>query len=217
MKEKEKEIDDLKSELKDLKQQTGNLNDENKDLKNTLQKKSVELDEAAKLLKRDENIISWLNKQITDNNISSKGNYDTSSSSQGVVFKPYGALLPSSNGGLSTGLSNGGQGSQNQHLLDSGLNMMRLNAGGSQSNQYLNKSNERLYMGSSNQQQQQQMYPSSNYQHRTAALSSSSSSSIQQCSDALKENQETYEKNLVYFKSYIEPERNLQWNVLFDA
>ena len=63
MKEKEKEIDDLKVELKDLKQQVGNLIDENKDLKNTLQKKSVELEEAAKLLKRDENIISWLNKR----------------------------------------------------------------------------------------------------------------------------------------------------------
>lgn len=55
MKEKEKEIDDLKSEVKDTKNQLGDVSNENKDLKGTLQKKTVELDEAAKLLKRDEN------------------------------------------------------------------------------------------------------------------------------------------------------------------
>ena len=203
MKEKEKEIDDLKSELKDLKQQVGNLIDENKDLKNTLQKKTVELDEAAKLLKRDENIISWLNKQITDNNLASSGtnklsgsNYDSSlggANGQGVVFKPFGALVPS-NGNLSasSGLNNG---SQNQHLIDSSLNMMRLNGGGGGSvgiastNQYLNKSNERLYIGNSNQQMP--MY-SNGYQQRASALSSSSNSSLQHCSDSHKENQEKY-------------------------
>ena len=160
-----------------------NLIDENKDLKNTLQKKSVELEEAAKLLKRDENIISWLNKQITDNNLASNGtsklngnNYDSSMSGvngQGVVFKPYGALVPS-NGNLSasSALNNG---SQNQHVIDSGLNMMRLNSGGGgggstvSTNQYLNKSNERLYLSNSNQQMQ--MYPN-DYQQRTSALSS---------------------------------------------
>jgi hypothetical protein len=197
MKEKEKEIDDLKVELKDLKQQVGNLIDENKDLKNTLQKKSVELEEAAKLLKRDENIISWLNKQITDNNLASNGtnklngnNYDSSMSGvngQGVVFKPYGALVPS-NGNLSAS-SALNSGSQNHHLIDSGLNMMRLNSGGGSTvstNQYLNKSNERLYSN-----QQIQMYPNG-YQQRTSALSSSSNSSLQPCSDSHKENQEKY-------------------------
>jgi hypothetical protein len=212
MKEKEKEIDDLKVELKELKTQVSNLSDENKDLKSTLQKKSVELEEAAKLLKRDENIISWLNKQITDNNLASSGtnklgsgsNYESSSLSNGhgVVFKPFGALVPS-NGNLSTSsaLNNG---SQNQHLIDSSLNMMRLNSAGgsningnsgsgggggvSTTNQYLNKSNERLYMGNTNQQQMQ-MY-SNGYQQRINALSSSSNSSLQHCSDSHKENQE---------------------------
>ena len=192
MKEKEKEIDDLKTESKELKQQVSNLSDESKDLKNTLQKKSVELEEAAKLLKRDENIISWLNKQITDNNLASNGanklgggNYDMGGgvNGQGVVFKPYGALLPS-NGSLSA--LNNGSSPQNQHLIDSGLNMMRLNSGGlASTNQYLNKSNERLYLSNSNQP----MYPN-NYQNRASALSSSSNSSLQQCTDSLKENQE---------------------------
>jgi spindle assembly abnormal protein 6 len=191
MKEKEKEIDDLKSDCKDLRQQVANLSDENKELKSTLQKKTVELDEAAKLLKRDENIISWLNKQITDNKIGagSNGNYDSSSHS-GVVFKPFGALLPS-NGNLSasSGLGN--------NLIESSLNTMRLNNQGglasqNGNNQYLNKSNERLYLSNQNTNQPPQMstYQTS-YQHRSSALSSSSNSSLQHCSDSLKENQET--------------------------
>ena len=55
MKERETEIDDLKSDLKEQKSQLSEMTSENKDLKGTLQKKTVELDEAAKLLKRDEN------------------------------------------------------------------------------------------------------------------------------------------------------------------
>jgi len=44
----------LKNEMRESKSQMNTLNDENKDLKNSLQKKTAELDEAAKLLKRDE-------------------------------------------------------------------------------------------------------------------------------------------------------------------
>jgi hypothetical protein len=86
MKERETEIDELKAEAKEMKGQIGELTNENKDLKATLQKKTLELDEAAKLLKRDENIISWLNKQITDNNLASSGKMVSYESSPGTAL-----------------------------------------------------------------------------------------------------------------------------------
>lgn len=65
MKEKEKEIDDMKSEVKELRNQLNDLASENKELKGTLQKKTAELDEAAKLLKRDENSQYFLKKYVS--------------------------------------------------------------------------------------------------------------------------------------------------------
>jgi hypothetical protein len=185
MKEKEKEIDDLKAELKDQKAQMTLLSDENRDLKASLQKKSNELDEAAKLLKRDENIISWLNKQINDNNINKMTTSNTNGiSSDGVVFKPLGALV-NLNGGLGAGNLSSTSPSSN-HLMtgiDSTAlgtsNLLRLNSTSNTTaaNQYLNgKSTTTNFIGSSNYQ------PSKNL------LTSSSSSSIP--SELIKENQE---------------------------
>jgi spindle assembly abnormal protein 6 len=54
MKEKEKEIDELKHELKELKEKYATAIDESKELKSTLQKKNTELEEAVKLLKKNE-------------------------------------------------------------------------------------------------------------------------------------------------------------------
>lgn len=213
MKEKEKEIDDLKSELKEAKTQNNDSTNENKDLKNTLQKKTVELDEAAKLLKRDENIISWLNKQITDNNLASNGKLVSYESGHGAgaglsnngitngsggLFKPFGSLTLNNNS-HSPSLSN------TNNDLDTILNsngvggMLRSTALGSShlsQNTYMNKTeidNRRLMLSNGSQMQ---MYSTGNvnssnvnsYQQRTP-LSSSSSSSIQQ-SEALKENHE---------------------------
>jgi hypothetical protein len=53
--EKEKEFGEIKSELKIFLENSKNLTDENKELKNSLNKKTQELEEAAKLLKKDEN------------------------------------------------------------------------------------------------------------------------------------------------------------------
>jgi spindle assembly abnormal protein 6 len=53
--EKEKEFGEIKSELKIFQENSKNLTDENKELKNSLNKKTQELEEAAKLLKKDEN------------------------------------------------------------------------------------------------------------------------------------------------------------------
>jgi spindle assembly abnormal protein 6 len=55
MKEKEKQIEELRAEVKELRGKLATCADENKDLASSLQKKANELDEAAKLLKRDEN------------------------------------------------------------------------------------------------------------------------------------------------------------------
>jgi len=102
MKEREREIEEMRAEIRELKTQVSDSSGEVRDLKATLQKKSVELDEAAKLLKRDENIISWLNKQITDNNLASSGklvSYEggVGSGGSGGLFKPFGALSLANN------------------------------------------------------------------------------------------------------------------------
>lgn len=209
MKERESEIDELKAECKEGRSQLNELAGENKELKATLQKKTIELDEAAKLLKRDENIISWLNKQITDNNLASSGkmvNYDStmpSSNSGGSagLFKPFGALSLSSHGhGHHTSLSNANNEVESllhSNSLGSGLR----SAGALQSTTNLSQNH---YMSHSGATTQVPMYSSGSgtggsssggssaypQQHQTStarALSSASSSSIQQ-PDALKEN-----------------------------
>lgn len=181
MKEKEHEIDDLKSELRESKHQLNSLNDELKDAKNTLQKKTSELDEAAKILAKDEKVIAWLNKKVNDLESNGKQpqqqvNYESSN-----TFKPFGALTSNNMSPLSS--------NQMDSILNSNsLALMRNNH--SNLNQYMNKtdmdSNRRLLLTNGNQMP---MYSngSNNYQQR--ALSSSSSSSIQQ-TDTLKENQE---------------------------
>lgn len=207
MKERETEIDALKAECKEGRSQLNEMTGENKELKATLQKKTVELDEAAKLLKRDENIISWLNKQITDNNLASSGkmvNYDStmpsSNSGSAGLFKPFGALSLSSHGhGHHTSLSNANNEVESllhSNSLGSGLR----SAGALQSTTNLSQNH---YMSHSGAATQMPMYSSGSgtggssasssaypQQHQTStarALSSASSSSIQQ-SDTLKEN-----------------------------
>jgi len=92
MKEREREIEEMRAEVRELRAQAGESGGEVRELKATLQKKSVELEEAAKLLKRDENIISWLNKQITDSNLASSGKLVSYEGGGGGLFKPFGAL-----------------------------------------------------------------------------------------------------------------------------
>lgn len=90
--EKAKELASLNADIKETKLKLEELTNENKDLKSTVSKKTAELEEAAKLLKRDENIISWLNKQLTENNIGGtmKPSYESNQ------FRPYGTINSSS-------------------------------------------------------------------------------------------------------------------------
>ena len=169
-------------------------------------------------------MITWLNKQITENNLvnqklATMDSHAIGNVNNAVIFKPTGTLLPNNlhmtNGDLASSTSsNLGSLSNGLGHIDSTLGngsnigMLRINStsaltntlSSSSTNQFLNKSNantnDRLLLSSNHVQTF-----SNGYQPRSA-LSSSSSSSIQ--NEALKENQENGSTRLdpKYFQSH---------------
>ena len=177
IREKEQALNELRLEIRDLKSQMNSLSEENKDLKASLQKKMADIEEQAKLLKRDENVISYLNKQINEFSLGKMSNPVTyESNTNAAHFKPFGSLVNNNMSPLSS------TNTQADSILNSNSLALLRTTQSSMPNRFL------LTNGNTNTNNQMQVYTNGNsYQNR--ALSSSSTSSIQQ-TDTLKENQE---------------------------
>ena len=163
----QREVGELKSELKSVQESLRGVSEENKDLKNMLNKKTLELEEAVKTIKKEEFMIQWLNKQITETKMSGNENVAPS-----IQFKPFGTLSSSTTTTTTT-------------TVPSSLNNTRLTnlhdyTNGTISNGILrtgslNKNNSEPAF--EHQQRQQYQQTTNNYIKNLNSSSSSSSSS----------------------------------------
>jgi hypothetical protein len=153
-------------------------------------------------------VISWLNKQINDNNIASSGNkpifnYEspTNFSSGGVLFKPVGAALLNSSGSSSpsTFATTTGMHSGDSALSVSGAAIMRISSASSGTigtvngtglgAPFLSKSNELI----NNNTNRLGLYGTNYTQQRLSGQTIASNGSLgfaSQGGDNLKENQD---------------------------
>ncbi|XP_078656679.1 spindle assembly abnormal protein 6 homolog [Branchiostoma floridae x Branchiostoma belcheri] len=91
--EKERELDRASQELKTVRDQLKQKEEENRKLNETLESTMEKLEESKQLLKTNENVIQWLNKQVTESQLQAQNRHGTfempsAISSSANSFKP---------------------------------------------------------------------------------------------------------------------------------
>ncbi|RUS71942.1 hypothetical protein EGW08_020301 [Elysia chlorotica] len=102
--EKDNELEKLRQELAHNSDKLRDFQDKNQKLTSSLESATQKLEESRKLLKTNENMIQWLNKQINEQRISQNqiGNFELASSSQSRQQVPMHNFSSSSHGSVLT-------------------------------------------------------------------------------------------------------------------
>ncbi|KAK3784496.1 hypothetical protein RRG08_004679 [Elysia crispata] len=102
--EKDNELEKLRQELANSSDKLRDSQDKNQKLTSNLESATQKLEESRKLLKTNENMIQWLNKQINEQRISQNhiGNFELASSSQPRQHVPMHNYSSSSHGSVLT-------------------------------------------------------------------------------------------------------------------